>query len=67
MLFVYMKMRFSVSYRELEEIMSIRGGSIDHATIKRWVRRFAFLIDERVRKRKRAVNGSWRMDETYKT
>jgi len=60
-----MKCRFSVSYRDLEEIMTIRGASIDHATLQRWVKRFSFLIDDRVRKRKRAVNGSWRMDETY--
>jgi putative transposase len=30
-----------------------------------WVMRFAKLIDQRVRKRKRPVNVSWRMDETY--
>lgn len=65
MLFVYMKLRFSLSYRDLEELMSIRGGIIDHATLQRWVVKFSFLIDDRVRKRKRPVNGSWRMDETY--
>jgi putative transposase len=65
MLFVYMKLRFSLSYRDLEELMSIRGGRVDHATLQRWVMKFSFLIDDRVRKRKRPVNGSWRMDETY--
>jgi putative transposase len=65
MLFVYMKCRFSLSYRDLEEIMMIRGATIDHSTLQRWVRRFACLIDQRVRKRKRPVNNSWRMDETY--
>jgi putative transposase len=65
MLFVYMKCRFSLSYRDLEEMMMIRGARIDHATLQRWVRRFIRLIDSRVRKRKRPVNGSWRMDETY--
>jgi putative transposase len=65
MLFVYMKCRFSLSYRDLEEMMMIRGASIDHATLQRWVKRFVRLIDVRVRKRKRPVNGSWRMDETY--
>lgn len=65
MLFVYMKCRFSLSYRELEEMMMIRGASIDHATLQRWVKRFVRLIDTRVRKRKRPTNGSWRMDETY--
>jgi transposase-like protein len=46
-------------------MMMIRGASIDHATLQRWVKRFVRLIDVRVRKRKRPVNGSWRMDETY--
>ena len=65
MLFVYMKCRFSLSYRELEEMMMIRGAEIDHSTLQRWVKRFVPLIDKRVRRRKKPVNGSWRMDETY--
>ena len=60
-----MKCRFSLSYRDLEEMMAIRGATIDHSTVQRWVVRFARLIDERVRQRKRSVNSSWRMDETY--
>ena len=52
MLFVYMKCRFSLSYRELEEMMMIRGAIIDHSTLQRWVKRFVCLIDQRVRKRK---------------
>jgi len=40
MLFVYMKCRFSLSYRDLEEMASIRGAEIDHATLQRWLIRF---------------------------
>ena len=65
MLFVYMKCRFSLSYRELEEMMQLRGAIVDHSTLQRWVRRFARLIRDRVCARKKPVNGSWRMDETY--
>jgi putative transposase len=65
MLFVYMKCRFSLSYRELEEMMVMRGASVDHSTLQRWVRHFTHLIDKRVRCRKKPVNGSWRIDETY--
>ena len=65
MLFVYMKCRFSLSYRDLEEMASIRGAQIDHATLQRWVIRFVPLIDAAVRKRKKPVGNSWRMDETY--
>ena len=63
MLFVYMKCRFSLSYRDLEEMM-IRGAEIDHSTLQRWVRRFVSLINKRVRQRKKPVNRSWRMDES---
>jgi putative transposase len=65
MLFVYMKCRFSLSYRELEEMASIRGIFVDHATIQRWVIRFARLLDWQIRKNKKPVGSSWRMDETY--
>ena len=65
MLFVYMKCRFSLSYRDLEEMAIIRGVKIDHATLQRWVIKFAPLIDVAVRKHKKIVGKSWRMDETY--
>ena len=34
---VYFKLRFSLSYRDVEELLSIRGVKVDHATIQRWV------------------------------
>ncbi len=36
MMFVYMKLRFTLSYRDLEEMMSMRGSIIDHSTVQRW-------------------------------
>src|SRR5690348_18085274 len=34
-------LRYSLSYRDLEEMMGERGLSIDHSTIARWVLRYA--------------------------
>ena len=65
MMFVYMKLRFSLSYRDLEEMMSMRGSSIDHSTVQRWIIRFTPLLEREVRKRTKPTGGSWRMDETY--
>src|SRR3954470_15950958 len=62
---VYFKLRFSLSYRDLEELLSIRGVSVDHATIQRWVYKFTPLIEAGLKKRRRMVGKSWRMDETY--
>ena len=63
--FVYMKCRFSLSYHDLEEMMSMRGASVDHATLQRWVVKFVPLIEKTMRKRKKSTGNSWRMDETY--
>ena len=38
---------------------------MDHATIQRWVFKFSPELDRQMRKRKKAVGMSWRMDETY--
>ncbi|WPY01915.1 IS6 family transposase domain protein (plasmid) [Candidatus Trichorickettsia mobilis] len=59
------KCRFSLSHHDLEEMASIRGAKIDHITLQRWVIKFVPLIDMAVRKRKKPVANSGRMDETY--
>lgn len=65
MLCLYMKFRFSLSYRDIEELCQLRGLTIDHSTFQRWVERFASLLDGQFLKRKHSVVSSWRMDETY--
>ena len=62
---VYFKLRFSLSYRDVEEILQIRGVSVDHATIQRWVFKFTPIMEQEFRKRKKPVGKRWRMDETY--
>ena len=57
-------LRYKLSYR-LEEMMAERGVSVDHATIKRWVVKFAPMLALRARRHMRPVGNSWRMDETY--
>ena len=62
---VYFKLRFTLSYRDLEELMSIRGIKVDHSTIQRWVFKFSKEVEKNMHKRKKQVCDSWRMDETY--
>ena len=62
---VYFKLRFTLSYMDVEELLSIRGIKVDHSTIQKWVFKFSPLIESNMHKRKRKVNKSWRMDETY--
>src|SRR6266849_4936564 len=58
-------LRYSLSYRDLEEMMAERGLSLDHSTIWRWVQRYAPILNQRIRRELRPRNGSWRVDETY--
>src|SRR5260370_37571593 len=56
---------YSLSYRDLTEMMSERLLSVDPSTIWRWVQRYAPELNERIRRELKATNGSWRTDETY--
>ena len=62
---IYFYLRYSVSLRDLGEILAERGVIVDHATLNRWVVKFAPLVAIEAHKRKKASAVSWRMDETY--
>src|SRR5262245_45345973 len=46
-------------------MMGERGVAVDHATLNRWVLKYAPEVEKQFRRRKRPVGTSWRMDETY--
>ena len=57
---------YSLSYRNIEELMDERGVKVDHSTIQRWVERYAPEYEKRFRAKNKVPTGSsWRMDETY--
>ena len=56
---------YSLSYRDIEELMLERGIKVDHATVNRWVIKYSPQLLEFFKAKKKSVNGSWRMDETY--
>ncbi|PIL15469.1 hypothetical protein P775_25970 [Puniceibacterium antarcticum] len=62
---VWFYVRFAVSYRDLEEIMAERGVEVDHATLNRWVEKYAEQIASKAQKRKAQPARSWPMDDTY--
>lgn len=58
-------LRYSLSFRDLVELMEERGLSMAHTTIMRWVHQYGPELDERVRRHLKSTNDSWRVDETY--
>jgi transposase, IS6 family len=58
-------LRFSLSYRDVEELLAERGLSVDHVTVWRWVQRYAPELERRLRRHLKPTNDSWQVDETY--
>ena len=58
-------LRFSLSYRDVEELFAERGLRADHVTVWRWVQRYAPELERRLRRHLKPTNDSWRVDETY--
>jgi transposase-like protein len=58
-------LRFSLSYRDVEELLTERGVEVDHVTVYRWVLRFTPLLGDAARPCRHAVGDRWQVDETY--
>ena len=56
---------YSLSYRDIEEIMKERGFEIDHSTIQRWVVYYASKLERAFQSKKKRVGDRWRLHETY--
>ena len=57
--------RYGTRYRDLEEMMSERGVTVDHTTLYRWVQRYAPIMEKRIRWYQQYTSPSWRVDEIY--
>jgi transposase, IS6 family len=58
-------LRYSLSLRDVEELLAERGLAADHTTIWRWVQRYGSALEQRLRPHLKPTNKSWRVDETY--
>ena len=57
-------LRYSLSYRDVEELLSERGLEADHTTSWRWVQHYGPELEERLRRHLKPTYKSWRVDET---
>ncbi|WOA60542.1 IS6 family transposase [Bacillus mycoides] len=57
--------RFSLSYRDVSELLRERGISVHPTTIMRWVHEYGNLIYQIWKKKNKKVQSSWKLDETY--
>ncbi|PEU74492.1 IS6 family transposase [Bacillus cereus] len=57
--------RFSLSYRDVSEILKERGVSVHPTTIMRWVHEYGNLIYQIWKKKNKSALHAWHLDETY--
>jgi len=66
LLVVLWRLRYKLSLRDLAEMFLMRGFTFTHETVWEWEERFAPLLTERLRAKRRVKSGKkWHCDETY--
>ena len=60
---VWMYLRFTLSFRDVEELLAERGITVTHESIRRWVLTFGPAIARRLRARRPRPHGRWHLDE----
>ena len=58
-------LRYSFSYRDVEELLAERSVEVDHVTVSRWVQRFSPLFADAARPCRHSPGDRWFVDETY--
>ena len=60
---VWLYFRFSLSFRDVEELLAQRGIEVSYETIRCWTIKFGPLIARRLKKRRAAPTPRWHLDD----
>src|SRR3546814_1732312 len=64
---VWMYLRFTLSYRDIEDLLAERGIEVSYETIRRWVSAFGPMIARRLRAQRPAPHRPWHLDEMFRS
>src|SRR4051812_40937168 len=62
---VWTYLRFTLSYRDVEELLAERGITVAYESIRRWVLTFGPAIARRLRASRPKPHGRWHLDEVF--
>ena len=60
---VWLYLRFTLSYRDVEELLAERGLDISYETVRCWVLKFGPVIARRLRRCRPRPSNRWHLDE----
>ena len=62
---IWLYLRFTLSFRDVEDLLAERGIIVSYETIRRWVSHFGPMIAADLRKRRPKPDTTWHLDEVY--
>jgi putative transposase len=61
----WLYLRFTLSFRDVEDLLAERGIAVSYETVRRWVNHFGPMIAAGLRKRRPKPHATWHLDEVY--
>ena len=62
---IWLYVRFTLSFRDVEDLLAERGIIVSYETVRRWVNHFGPTIAANLRKRRPKPHTIWHLDEVY--
>ena len=62
---IWLYARFTLSFRDVEDLLAERGIKVSYETVRRWVNHFGSAIATDLRKRRPKPHSTWHLDEVY--
>ena len=60
---VWLYLRFTLSYRDVEDLLAERGLDVSYETVRRWVLKFGPMFARELRRRRTRPTPQWHLDE----
>jgi transposase-like protein len=60
---VWLYFRFTLSFRDVEDLLAERGLDVSYETVRRWVLKFGLLFAKELRRRRHRASSQWHLDE----
>ena len=60
---IWLYLRFTLSYRDVEDLLAERGLDLSYETVRRWVLKFGPVIARRLRRHRPRPSDRWHLDE----